>query len=305
MTTLLSIFNVGLLAATVRIATPLLLAALGGLFTMRANMVNIGLEGLMIFGAFAAVLVSFYGHSFLLGLLAAMAMSTLAAAMFSLFTIRFKSNVFVAGIALNLFGGAFTIFLSRTIFKVNGVFSDPRIVGIPVIHIPLIERIPFVGGIVSGQSLLVYVAYLLVGVVAVILYRTPFGLRLRSVGEHPEAVETVGVNPDKMRYYAILLSGVFCGLAGAYLSLGELKMFGENMTDGRGFIALAAIYFGRGKPVGIMLACLIFGLAQALSLRLELFGIPTEFLQMIPYILSVTVLFIVSKVSLPKLAVEG
>ncbi|NLG86968.1 MAG: ABC transporter permease, partial [Firmicutes bacterium] len=169
--------------------------------------------------------------------------------------------------------------------------------GVPVVNIPVINKIPILGELVSGHSVLVYVAFLLVAVVYFFLYRTPIGLRIRAVGENDEAVRAVGVDPNQIRFLAVLISGLFSGLAGAYLSLAQLRMFVENMVAGRGFIALAAIYFGRGTPVGTMIAALIFGLAEALSMRLQILGYPSQFMLMIPYLVTVAILIVVQRIA--------
>jgi len=291
---LASILNLGLLVAGIRIAVPILLAGLGGLFTMQANILNIGMEGMMLFGAWAGVFVSYMTGSVWLALLAAVGVGLVSAVVFGLFGVRYRCNIIVAGMGLNLFAGAFTMYLLRSIFRTRGSLSDPRIVGVPSLTLPGIDKIPVLGPLLSGHSLLVYVAFLLVIAVHYFLYRTPTGLRIRAVGEHAEAARSVGVDPARVQFLAVLLSGAFSGLAGAYLSLAQLRMFVENMVSGRGFIALAAIYFGRGTPVGTMVAALIFGLAEAFSMRLQTLGFPSQFVLMIPYVVTVAVLIIVS-----------
>lgn len=294
---LASILNLSLVVAGIRIAVPILLAGLGGLFTLQADILNIGMEGMMLFGAWAGVFVSYTTGSVWLALLAAMLVGLLAAAIMGLFGVRYRCNIVVAGMGLNLFGQSFTMFLLRSIFKTRGSLSDPRIVGVPVVNIPGINKIPILGELVSGHSVLVYVAFLLVAVVYFFLYRTPIGLRIRAVGENDEAVRAVGVDPNQIRFLAVLISGLFSGLAGAYLSLAQLRMFVENMVAGRGFIALAAIYFGRGTPLGTMIAALIFGLAEALSMRLQILGYPSQFMLMIPYLVTVAILIVVQRIA--------
>ena len=298
---LASVFNLSLLVAGIRIAVTILLAGLGGLFTMQANILNIGMEGMMLFGSLAGVVVSYLTGSVWLALTAAVAVGLLAAVIFGLFGVRYKCNIIVAGMGINLFGAAFTMYLLRSIFHTRGSLSDPSISGVPTLNIPVIEGIPIIGPLLSGHSILVYVAFLLVLGVHYFLYRTPTGLRIRAVGEHTEAVKSVGVDPGRIQFLAVLISGAFSGLAGAYLSLAQLRLFVENMVAGRGFIALAAIYFGGGTPVGTMVAALIFGLAEALSLRLQTLGYPSQFMLMIPYVVTVTILIIVSRLaSMPR-----
>ncbi|SHF54073.1 ABC transporter permease [Desulforamulus putei] len=291
-----NLFNLGTLVAGIRIATPILLAGLGGLHTMQANILNIGMEGMMLFGAFSAVLVSYYTGSIIFATIAAILVGVLAAVIFGLFGVKFKCNIIVAGIAINLFGVAFTIYLLRSIFHVRGALSHPKIVGFPVMDFPVLSSLPYIGELFKGHSIIVYVAFLMVFLVHLFLYRTPKGLHIRSVGEHAEAAASVGISPDRIRFQAVMISGFFCGLAGAYLSLAQTRMFVENMVAGRGFIALAAIYFGGGTPVGTMLAALLFGFAEAVSLRLQTLGFPSQFVLMTPYLMTVFILIIISYV---------
>ncbi|WP_425060190.1 hypothetical protein SCACP_08590 [Sporomusa carbonis] len=296
MDTLDNLVNFSVLVAGIRIATPILLAGLGGLHTMQANILNIGMEGMMLFGAFSAVMVSYYTGSILAATMAAIVTGILAAAIFGLFGVKYRCDIIVAGIAINLFGVSFTTYLLRTIFHVKGSLSDPRIIGFPVVDLPLVSGLPYIGDLFKGHSVMVYIAFLMVVLVHLFLCRTPKGLHIRSVGEHAEAAASVGINPDRIRLQAVLISGFFCGLAGAYLSLAQTRMFVENMVAGRGFIALAAIYFGGGTPVGTMVAALLFGLAEAVSVRLQTIGFPSQFVLMIPYLLTVLVLIAISYV---------
>lgn len=289
-----NLINLSVIVAGIRIATPILLAGLGGLFTMQANILNIGMEGMMLFGAFSAVVVSYYTGSILLATAAAILTGILSAVIFGIFGVKYKCNIIVAGIALNLFGVAFTTYLLRAIFHVKGSLSDPRIVGFPVVDIPGLSGIPYIGTLFAGHSIMVYVAFIMVVLVHLFLYRTPKGLHIRSVGEYADAAASVGIDPNRIRFQAVLLSGFFCGLAGAYLSLAQTRMFVENMVAGRGFIALAAIYFGGGTPMSTMVAALLFGIAEAVAVRFQTLGFPSQFVLMTPYLMTVLILVVIS-----------
>lgn len=278
-----TLFSVSILLATLRISTPLILAALGGVFSERAGVVNIALEGMMLIGAFTAAVVSYYTHNPWLGVLGAVLAGALFAWLHAIASIKFRADQVVSGTAINILAGGLTIFLLRILFNVEG--TTPQVSKLsPWSLTDLVSFNP-----------IVYLALLAVPLSWVILYKTTFGLRLRAVGEHPQAADTVGINVYKMRYIAVLLSGVLAGLAGAHLSIGEGSVFVRYMTGGRGFIALAAMIFGKWHPVGALGASLLFGLAEAIQINLmgiQLLGItvPPEFINMIPYVVTMLVL---------------
>ena len=297
---LLSVFTVSLFAATIRAATPLTLAALGGIFSERSGVVNIALEGLMLIGAFFAMVVSFYGNQYglpplasaILGLLAAMLFGFLVSLIHAVVSIRFKADQVVSGVAINILALGLTGFLLQQIFNTSG--NSPSVPNLATWPIPGLASIPIVGDIFFNQPPIVYLALLAVPISAFVLYRTPLGLRLRSVGENPKAADTVGVDVYKLRYLGVGLSGILAGLGGAYLSIGQLNIFTEGMTNGRGFIALAAVIFGNWNPWGAFGACLLFGLADAVQIQLQNAGvaIPSEFLLMFPYVVTLIALAI-------------
>lgn len=294
------VFNLTLLQNTIRTATPLILAALGGLLTMHAGILNIGMEGMILIGAFFGVLGSYYFGSALAGVLLAVLSGLMIGLIFGVFTIELESDEFIIGIAINIFAGGLTVFLLRSIFGVKGAFSSPKIIPLPDIHFPIIDKIGFLNVIFNNHSVFVYISWILVIGVYIFLYRTPYGYWLRGAGEHPESLETVGVSPKKMKYISSLLCGVFCGVAGAHLSLGYLTLFTENMSAGKGFIALAAIIFGASNPIKTFGAALLFGFFDALGIRLQGVGIASQFTQMIPYLATVFILFIVAKGKLKR-----
>lgn len=272
------LFTIALIFSTIRTATPLVLAALGGLYSERAGVINIALEGLMLAGAFTAAAVTHYTGSPWIGLLAGMGAGMLVAAIHAVACIRFNADQVVSGTAINILMTGVPAMLSGALFLSSG--STPQI--------PKDNLIPWTP---------VVLALLLIGVTWWVLYRTPFGLRLRAVGENPEAADAAGVNVKGVRYSAVLLSGALAAIGGAYLSIGQSSLFTRNMTSGRGFIALAALIFGKWRPVQTMLACLLFGFTEAVSIQMQgVFrlpsgeDIPIQFIQIVPYVLTIVVL---------------
>lgn len=289
------LLDISMIQSTIRMATPVLLAAMGAMVTSAAGIINIALEGIMLFAAFFAVVGSYYFSSVWMGLLIGVGMGMLLALMFGVFSLRFRAHIILMGIAVNAFATAFTIYLLRTMFNVAGAFSDPRIVGFDPVQIPIIRNIPVLGPILSGYAPIVYIAWILVAVMHIFLYKTPTGVRLRAIGENEEAAESLGINVERVKLLAVMLSGVFSSLAGVYLSLGHLTMFTENMSANRGFIGLAANIFGRGTPIGGALASLIFGFADALAMRLQGTGtIPSQIVLMFPSVLTIVILLMVA-----------
>ncbi|HEV7888983.1 MAG TPA: ABC transporter permease [Pyrinomonadaceae bacterium] len=270
------IFNLGLLFSAIRLATPLLLAALGGMFSERSGVINIALEGLLLAGAFTAASVTWYAKSPWVGLLSAIIAGAAIALIHAVACIRYRADQVVSGTAINILLTGVPALLSGAFFLSSG--STPQV---PKEH--LIPLTPVV------------IAFALVPLSYYVLYYTPFGLRLRAVGENPEAADAAGVSVTRMRYTAVLLSGALAGIGGAYLSIGQSSLFTRNMSAGRGFIALAALIFGKWRPVQTMLACLLFGFTEAVAIQLQgvRFGgeeIPTQFVQIIPYVLTIVVL---------------
>lgn len=280
------VFNVLLLQNTLRTATPVVLAALGCLMTQHVNITNIGIDGMMLVGAFFAVLGSYYCGSWAMGLLFAVIFGVLLGLFYYVLVIRFHSDEFIIGVALNTFAGGLTTFLLRTIFQVKGSFSDPALSALPTITIPGLEKIPVLGQILSGNTLLVYVSWIMVPLCWYAIYKTPWGFHLRASGEYPDALEASGGNPERMKLSASVLCGVFSCVAGAHLSLGYLTMFSENMSASRGYVAFACVIFGRGNPPIVFLAALLFGFIEALGLRLQKY-VPSDLTSMAPYLATV------------------
>ena len=287
------IVNIG--AATLRLSTPLIIAAMAGVLSYRAGLINIALEGMMLIGAFAAVVLGTASGSTGVGLLMACVAGALAAALFAVFVIRFRANLIVSGLALNFLATGGTAYLLQVLFKTRGTYAPSGLEKLVRLDLPLIGNVPALGGILSGHSLLVYVSWLLIPLTAFFLYRTVTGAHLRAVGEYADAARTAGISVKRLQYLALVLGGILCGLAGAHLAIGDLALFRENMTNGRGFIALAAVYFAAARPGLAALACLLFGLFDALQLRLQTTGgIPPQFFQMLPYLMVIGVLVVIS-----------
>ncbi len=286
------ILNLSLLASMIRLATPLILAAIGGLYSERGGVINIALEGIMLAGAFTAAAVTVFTQNPWVGMLAAMVAGLLVAAIHAVASIEFRANQVVVGTAINILFIGVPALVSGALFESTGSTPQlPREQTLPDWNIPLIDRIPVLSQLLSGHKPIVYIALVAVPVTYYVLFRTRFGLRLRAVGENPEAADTAGVSVARMRYAGVLLSGVLAGLGGAYLSIGQNSLFTRNMTAGRGFIALAALIFGKWHPVGAFLACLLFGFADAVAIRMQgVVNIPVQFIQIIPYVLTLVVL---------------
>jgi general nucleoside transport system permease protein len=261
-----------LLFSAIRLATPMLLAALGGLYSERSGVINIGLEGLMLAGAFTAATVTHYSQNPWVGMLAAILAGVGVAWIHAVACIRYRADQVVSGTAINILFLGVPALLSGALFESTG--ATPQI--------PKDQLLPLAP---------IVLAFALVPVTWWVLSRTPFGLRLRAVGENPEAADTAGVSVAGIRYAGVLISGALAAIGGAYLSTGQSSLFARNMTAGRGFIALAALIFGKWRPVQTMLACLLFGVADALSIQMQgVSRIPVQFIQIIPYVLTIVVL---------------
>ncbi len=278
------------LASVPRFVTPILLAGLGGAVCERAGVFNIGLEGMMLAGAFAAVIGAFFAGSPYVGALAAILAGMFMAAVFAEFNLRRGGDSIVVSIAVNLLAAGLTTFLLRAVFDVAGTFSDPRIAGFEPIDIPVLHAIPVIGPLVSGQSILFYVALVLVVALHVFFARHRLGLRIRAAGENPAALTAGGVSPNLVRFAALLICGALCGLAGAQLSIANVNLFVENMSAGRGWIAVVAVLLTRGRPVPLFFIALLFGAVDSLSFRMQGLGLPQQFTDMMPYIATLVVL---------------
>ena len=291
-------FYLALLAAAIRIAAPLLFAALGETIAEWAGVVNIGLEGTMLMGAWAAFMGTYYSGSGLVGVAAGMAAGILLTAILGYVCISRGANQVIAGIVINIFAAGTTSLIFRQTFRL----TLPSVSSFAPVPIPLLSDLPVLGPVLFRHTLLVYAAFLVVPVCTFIIYRTHFGLCLRAAGEHPAAVDAAGINVVGIRYAATLLCGALAGLGGAALSIGQLNQFTDNLTAGRGFIALAIVLLGRWDPFKVMLGALLFAGADGLQLRLQVIGfaIPKEVLGMIPYLLAIFAMaFVVGRLHMP------
>lgn len=286
----LDLLDPSFLASIPRFVTPILLAGLGGAMCERAGVFNIGLEGMMLAGAFAAVLGAFFAGSPYAGALAAMLAGMFMAAVFAEFHLRRGGDSIVVSIAINLLAAGLTTFLLRAIFDVAGTFSDLGIAGFEPIDIPVLRDIPVLGPIFSGQSLLFFVSLIAVVALHVFFARHRLGLRIRAAGENPAGLTAGGVSPNAVRFAALLICGALCGLAGAQLSISNVNLFVENMSAGRGWIAVVAVLLTRGRPVPLFFIALLFGAVDSLSFRMQGLGMPQQFTDMMPYIATLIVL---------------
>jgi len=286
---LIDIINVGLFAAAVRMATPIASAALGGIFSERAGIINIGLEGMMLTGAFAGVATSFFTGSAWLGVLAAILVGGLLGLLHAFLTVKFLVNQVVSGTGINILALGFTAYMSQVLWGSRG--ASESVNSLDVISIPLLKDIPIIGGIIGSHTPLVYLVFAIVILSYIFLFKTPMGLRIRAVGEHPAAADTAGINVYRTKYLCVVISGMLAGFGGAFLSLGHLNLFVLGMTGGRGFIALAAMIFGQWMPYGAFGASLLFGFADALQMRLQALGLlPPQIILTVPYVLTIVVL---------------
>lgn len=284
-----------ILFATLRVTTPLLLAGMAGLISQRVNLLNIALDGLMLFGAFFAVVFGALLGSPWYGVLFAILFTLLITFFYALVVVQFNANLIVAGLAINTLATGLTAYLLVVLFNSRGAYSPVGLTSLPAIHLPLIKDIPVLGNILSGHGVLVYISWLVVIAVGLLLYRTPLGLHIRAVGEHREAAETAGIKVKWVQYIALLIGGMLASLGGVQLSIGNLTLFTDNMTNGRGFIALAAVFFGAARPGWTALGCLLFGLFEILQFRLQTTTrIPPQLPQMLPYIIVVAALTVLS-----------
>lgn len=284
-------FLIGVLAAGIRLATPILLAALGEIFAERSGVLKISIEGEMLVGALFGFLGAFYLKSLWVGFAAGMAAAALFSLIAGFFSITLKVDQVITGITMNILALGLTSFLYRFILRQS--FIPPSITPLPAMNIPVLCQIPWLGPILFEQNLLVYLTFFVcVPCCGFLIFKTPFGLNLRAVGENPLAADTVGIRVQTMRYTGVVIGGLFAGLGGACMTLAQLNMFTENLTAGRGFIALAAVIFGRWHPAGVMLATCLFGVADAFQLRLQALGVnvPYQFLLMLPYVLTILAL---------------
>lgn len=298
MVNITDIVNAGLFAASLRMATPLVFASIGGIFSERVGIVNIALEGMMLTGAFSGVLATFATGNPWIGVLASVLAGGLLGYLHAILTVKFSGNQIISGTGINLLALGATAYLCQAVWGSRG--ASQSVQGLDAISIPLINDIPFLGEVVGNQTPLVYLSILVAILSYILLFKTPGGLRIRAVGEHPAAADTTGVDVYRTKYLCLILSGMLAGLGGAFLSLGHLSLFVLGMTGGRGFIALAAMIIGGWTPFGALGASFLFGFADALQIRLQSVGIlPSQIVLTLPYILTIVVVAVLARKRLP------
>ena len=287
-----------------RISAPILFATLGAIVVEKAGFANIGLEGLMMFSALSGSLVSYYSGHWFFGLMAALVTGVVMSLVMGFFAFQLKTDIILVGIAINMMGSGGTLFLCKVITNITEGTAMASTTGlitrrlcIPDLKIPVIGSIPFLGKVLSGHSLLTYLAFVCVFLTSVMLYRTSLGLNIRAVGENPDAASSVGVSVLKIRYIAMAFSGLMSGFGGAFMSMSYSQGWSLDMVAGRGFIALAAQAMGAGECLGGMLASLVFGFAQALGIRFSAIGLDSNLASPIPYAVTIIglVIFAVSR----------
>ena len=286
------IFNTHTFVTGITLATPILLAAMGGAICNKSGNFNIALEGFMLVGAFAGVCGSYFLKSAAMGVLFAVLATVAFALLYGLFCIVFKADEIIVGFGFNMLAIAITGWLLKPIFGGKGSFYDPSTPALGPIELPLISKIPVIGNMFSGHNIIVYLSWILIGVLFITIYQTSFGYKIRALGENPGALKANGLSVKKYAFMAQILAGTLCGLAGAYLSIGGLSMFTENMSAGRGFIAVTAVIFSNAYLPVTALVSILFGLANSIAIQLQGIGFPTQFVDMIPYVLTILMLLL-------------
>ncbi len=288
------VFSTDFLFSMIRISTPLIFAALAALISRKAGIINLAIESSMLSGALAAVVFSALTQNAVMGVVFAIVVGVIMTLILGFFTIYMQTNLRLACVALNLLDSGGTVLVLFLLTGNKGVSTTLESMVIPNINIPIIESIPILGAVVSGHNALTYFAFLCVWFIHILLYRTKLGLRIRSVGENEDLAASVGLSVKKIKLTALLISGAFGAIGGAYLSMGYVSWFAREMSAGRGVIGVAAMYLGNATPVGAMLAAMLFGFAEAVGNQLQALSIPVEFIQMTPYIFSIVGLVLFS-----------
>ncbi|MBN1267792.1 MAG: ABC transporter permease [Anaerolineales bacterium] len=286
-----NIFTAGTLAATIRIATPLLFAAIGAALSLKVNLFNIAIEGFMLIAAFLAVFLSSRLGDPYLALAITLLITTATGLLYGFVTISLGSDHIIAGLGFNLLATGLTTWVLQSILHSPGGFMDPSVEGLPIFRLSFLPPDSFLGEVLAGHDILTYSAWILAVLAYLFVHQSGAGLRLRATGEHPLAATTAGIRTVLWQYLAAGLTGTFCGLAGASISLSHLQMFSQGMTAGRGFIAFAAATFAAGNIPGTALMAVLFAFFGSVAIRLEGFGLPTQFVQMIPYLVTLMALF--------------
>lgn len=289
MMNIVTLINISFFQAALRMATPIAFASLGGMFNERVGVVNIGLEGIMLNSAFFAVFATYITGSSFMGIIVGLASGLVLGAILAILTVKYHGNQIVVGTGLNVFGLSFSAYMCQKIWGSRG--ASETIIGLKEKSIPVLSKIPWIGPIVNNQNILVYLMILIFILSHILLYKTHWGLRLRAVGKNPQAADTSGVNVYQYKYFYIILGCMITSLGGVFLSIGHLNFFAWGMTSGRGFIALAALILGKWTPFGCLAASFLFGITDALQMRLQALGIlPSQIILLLPYVITILVL---------------
>ncbi len=283
--------------AVIRVTTPILFATLGAVIASKSGAINIGIEGIMLTSAFSGVLFSAITQNVWVGLLAAVISGMIMASVLAYFALKLDANIILTGIAINILSAGGTVFLLDAITGDKGISTSLNSLVLPEVNIPIIESIPHIGQILSGHNILTYFSWLCILLIHMLLNHTSLGLRIQAVGESPESAESVGVNVFKIKFIALVLSGMLASFGGAFLSMGYVSWFSSGMTAGRGYIALAARAIAGNTAVGSLLASLLFGTAETLSNHLQAFNVPVEFVHMTPYAITIIGFVVISIVN--------
>ncbi|MED1742693.1 ABC transporter permease [Brevibacillus borstelensis] len=287
--------NLTLFVILLRMMPPILLGALGGLMTDRAGVINIGIEGLMLVSAFTSVAAGSATGSWIIGMAAGVLAAMIVSYAMAFFSLKMNVDIIVTGFAVNIFGAGITVLMMSILYDSHGSYVPENPVSIPNVVIPFLDQIPFIGKLLSGHNLMVWVSILAVVFCYYLLYHTPYGTHLRATGEEPGAARSLGIPVVRIQYSALVWSGFFAGLAGSYLSMGMTSMFVRDMTAGTGFLALAVVIFGNRNPFGILAGSAVFALATAMTMIIETTPgnvIPSQFIKMVPYIVTIVALVV-------------
>lgn len=293
-------FSTSFWFAVIRITTPILFATLGAVVASKAGAINIGIEGMMLTSAFTGVLFSALSQNVWIGLLAAVISGMILSAMLAYFSLKVKSNIILTGIAINILSAGGTVFLLSAITGDKGISTSLNSLVLPNVHIPFIENLPVVGSVLSGHNILTYFSLVCIAFIHILFNHTALGLRIKAVGESPDSAESVGINVFRVKFTALVISGIFAAFGGAFLSMGYVSWFSAGMTAGRGYIALAARAIAGNTSIGSLMASLLFGFADTLSNYLQSLKVPVEFVHMTPYIITIIGFIVISVINKKK-----
>lgn len=294
------VFSTDFAYTTIRVMTPVLFAALACMVFSKGGVDAIATEGIMLISALAGVLGSYFFHSAFGGILTAIFIGIVISLLFGYITLTLQSEPILAGIAINTFAAGITVFIIYIMTGSKGSTQSINNKVVPNIELPVIKNIPVLGDILSGHNILTYLSIILVIVLAFFLYRTPMGLRIRTVGENEDAARSVGINVRKYKNMTIIIAGTMAGLGGAFMSLAYVSFFSRGMVAGRGFIGMAAESMGRGNPLGVLISSVLFGAADSLAIRLQLLNVPPQLIQLLPYLITIVAIAVYSYIDKNK-----